>query len=59
MNRIFSPFLPWILLLLASPLLFWRAEAAGLLDPEDGMLDMSHYLQENPYGFFACSRRDY
>ncbi|WP_342358056.1 BamA/TamA family outer membrane protein [Kluyvera intermedia] len=51
MNRIFSPFLPWILLLLASPLLFWRAEAAGLLDPEDGMLDMSHYLQENPYGF--------
>lgn len=51
MNRIFFPFLPWILLLLVSPLLSWRVDAAGLLDPEDGMLDMSHYLQDNPYGF--------
>lgn len=29
----------------------WRAEAASMIDPEDGMLDMSRYLQDNPYGF--------
>lgn len=38
----------YLLLLL---LLCGRAEAADLFDPEDGMLDMSRYLQENPYGF--------
>ncbi|WEF26084.1 BamA/TamA family outer membrane protein [Klebsiella aerogenes] len=27
------------------------ASAAGLFDPEDGMLDMSDYLQDSPYGF--------
>jgi len=41
--------MPHIVLLLL--LLCWRAEAAGLIDPEDGMLDMSHYLEDNPYGF--------
>lgn len=25
--------------------------ASGLFDPEDGMLDMSDYLRDNPYGF--------
>ncbi|WP_416000063.1 hypothetical protein [Citrobacter portucalensis] len=25
--------------------------ATGLIDHEDGMVDMSRYLQENPYGF--------
>src|SRR5690606_38156370 len=25
--------------------------ATGLIDPEDSMLDMSHYLQDNRYGF--------
>ncbi len=39
----------WPVLLLS--LLCWRVEAAGLIDPEDGMLDMSQYLQENRYGF--------
>ncbi|HHW4412286.1 BamA/TamA family outer membrane protein [Citrobacter freundii] len=28
-----------------------QAHAVGLIDPEDGMLDMSRYLQENRYGF--------
>ena len=51
MNRILFPFLPWVLLLLIFPLLSWRAEATGMLDPEDGMLDMGQYLQDNPYGF--------
>ena len=35
-----------LLLLLCS-----RAESAGMIDPEDGMLDMSHFLRDNPYGF--------
>lgn len=39
----------WLFLLI--PLLCWRAMATGLIDPEDGMVDMSRYLQENPYGF--------
>lgn len=50
MNKILPRIgLRWLLLLL--PLLCWRAESAGLIDPEDGMLDMSHYLQDNAYGF--------
>ncbi|STE16785.1 Uncharacterised protein [Escherichia coli] len=28
-----------------------QAHTVGLIDPEDGMLDMSRYLQENRYGF--------
>ena len=39
----------WLFLLI--PLLCWRAMATGLIGPEDGMVDMSRYLQENPYGF--------
>jgi len=38
-------------LLLMIILLCGRVDAAGLIDPEDGMLDMSHYLQDNRYGF--------
>ncbi|ECF7678546.1 BamA/TamA family outer membrane protein [Salmonella enterica] len=38
-------------LLLALALLAFNAGAAGMIDPEDGMVDMSHYLQDNPYGF--------
>lgn len=41
--------LRWLILLL--PLLCWKAQADGLFDPEDGMLDMSRYLQDNQYGF--------
>lgn len=41
--------LRWLILLL--PLLCWKAQANGLFDPEDGMLDMSRYLQDNQYGF--------
>lgn len=39
----------WIILLLSLALC--PAEASTLFDPEDGMLDMSRYLQDNPYGF--------
>ncbi|EON3378242.1 hypothetical protein ACNHGO_001758 [Salmonella enterica subsp. enterica serovar Newport] len=27
------------------------ASAVDMIDPEEGMLDMSHYLQENQLGF--------
>ncbi|EHM45640.1 MAG: outer membrane protein assembly factor [Yokenella regensburgei] len=36
---------------LALCLLAWQVEAAGLIDPQDGMLDMSTYLRDNRYGF--------
>lgn len=42
--------LPTILLALIVPLSL-PAACAELFDPEDGMLDMSRYLQDNPYGF--------
>lgn len=42
--------LPTILLALLVPLSL-PAACAELFDPEDGMLDMSRYLQDNPYGF--------
>lgn len=37
--------------LLGLLLLCGTVQAADLFDPEDGMLDMSRYLQDNPYGF--------
>lgn len=39
-----------LLLALIGPL-STPAMAGSLFDPEDGMLDMSHYLQDNQYGF--------
>lgn len=38
-------------LLLMLALAPGASRAAQLFDPEDGMLDMSQYLQDNPYGF--------
>ena len=38
-------------LLLALALLAFNAGAAEMIAPEDGMVDMSRYLQDNPYGF--------
>ncbi|ENT5738095.1 BamA/TamA family outer membrane protein [Salmonella enterica subsp. enterica serovar Newport str. CDC 2009K-1331] len=32
-------------------LLCWHVQAVDLIDPEDGMLDMSRHLQDNPLGF--------
>lgn len=49
MNRLPSPCRPWLGLLLICML--WRADAANLIDPEDGMVDMSRYLQDTPWGF--------
>lgn len=42
--------LPTLLLALIVPLSL-PAVGADLFDPEDGMLDMSRYLQDNQYGF--------
>ncbi|MFK3660237.1 BamA/TamA family outer membrane protein [Scandinavium sp. NPDC088450] len=42
------PRLGWLLMLL---LYASTSPAASLFDPEDGMLDMSAYLRDNPYGF--------
>ena len=39
-----------LLLALIGPLSV-PAMASSLFDPEDGMVDMSHYLQDNQYGF--------
>ncbi|XXD09688.1 BamA/TamA family outer membrane protein [Klebsiella sp. R445] len=39
-----------LLLALIGPL-STSATASSLFDPEDGMVDMSHYLQDNQYGF--------
>lgn len=39
-----------LLLALIGPLSI-PAMASSLFDPEDGMVDMSHYLQDNQYGF--------
>lgn len=49
MNRLPSQCRPWLGLLLICVL--WRADAANLIDPEDGMVDMSRYLQDTPWGF--------
>lgn len=38
-------------LLLCLALMTGVSHAQGLFDPEDGMLDMSEYLRDNPYGF--------
>lgn len=38
-------------LLLLTALCCGQATSAGLIDPEDGMLDMSHNLEDKPYGF--------
>lgn len=38
---------PGLLLLLFA----CQASATGLIDPDDSMVDMSHYLQDNRYGF--------
>lgn len=38
-------------LLLMLALAPGASRAAQLFDPEDGMLDMTQYLQDNPYGF--------
>ncbi len=46
-------------LLLMLALAPGASRAAQLFDPEDGMLDMSQYLQDNPYGFFAGAGDDY
>ena len=45
-----KPFPPQLLLALIVPLAA-PATAGEFFDPEDSMLDMSQYLQDNPYGF--------